>query len=118
MRSSWVGTAVRTGADANANADADAHADADESAISKHILALLVPMLMPILLACLFDKMRPNCIGGYEGKDGNHGALVDAYCCVVCVFLVLRLDDEFVLIYWHKGISWSFRAFKAANDEL
>ncbi|MDO4675962.1 MAG: hypothetical protein Q4A68_05175 [Anaerobiospirillum succiniciproducens] len=51
---------------------------------------------MPILLACLLDKVRPNCIGGYEGKDGNPEALVVAYCCVVCVFLVLRLDDKFV----------------------
>lgn len=61
--------------------------------------------------------MRQNCIGGYEGKDGNPGALVVAYCCL-CVFSVLRLDDEFVLIYWHKGMSWSFRAFKGANDEV
>lgn len=73
---------------------------------------------MPILLTCLLDKVRPNCICGNEGKDGNPGALVVAYCCVVRVFLVLRLDDEFVLIYWHKGMSWSFRAFKATNDEL
>ena len=62
--------------------------------------------------------MRQNCIGGKESKCGNPVPLVEAYCCVVYVFLVLRLDDEFVLIYWHKGISWSFRAFKAANDEL
>ena len=40
--------------------------------------------------------MRQNCIGGYEGKDGNPRALVEAYCCVVYVFLVLRLDDKFV----------------------
>ncbi|MGN8892902.1 hypothetical protein [Anaerobiospirillum succiniciproducens] len=50
---------------------------------------------MPILLACLLDKVRQNCIGGYEGKDGNPGALVVAYCCL-CVFSVLRLDDKFV----------------------
>ena len=73
---------------------------------------------MLLLLTCLLDKMRPNCIGGYEGKDGNPRALVVAYCCVVYVFLMLRLDDEFVLIYWHKGMSWSFRAFKGANDEV
>ena len=73
---------------------------------------------MLLLLTCLLDKMRQNCNGCYEGKDGNPVPLVDAYCCVVCVFLVLRLYDEFVLIYWHKGISWSFRAFKAANDEV
>ena len=73
---------------------------------------------MPILLTCLLDKMQQNCIGGNKSKHGNPGALVEAYCCFLCVFLVLRLDDEFVLIYWHKGISWSFRAFKAANDEL
>ena len=51
---------------------------------------------MPILLTFLFDKVRPNCNGGYEGKDGNPGALVVTYCCVVCVFLVLRLNDKFV----------------------
>ena len=51
---------------------------------------------MLLLLTCLLDKMRPNCIGGYKGKDGNLGALVVAYCCVVYVFLVLRLDDKFV----------------------
>lgn len=73
---------------------------------------------MPILLACLHDKMRPNCIGGKEGKYGNPGALVVAYCWFLCEFLVLRLDDEFVLIYWHKGMNWSFRLFKGANDEL
>lgn len=71
---------------------------------------------MPILLACLFDKVRQNCIGGYEGKDGNPGALVVAYCWFLCVFLVLRLDDESVLIDWHKGMSWSFRVFNGAND--
>ena len=60
MRSSWVGTAVRPGA----NADADA----DDSAISKHRSALLVPRLMPILLACLFDKVQQNCIGGKEAS--------------------------------------------------
>lgn len=76
MGSSWVCSAVRPGADADADAHADAHADADESAISKHILALLVPRLMPILLACLHDKMRPNCIGG---KYGNPVPLVVAY---------------------------------------
>lgn len=64
MRSSWVGTAVRPGA----NADADADADADDSAISKHRSALLVPRLMPILLACLFDKVQQNCIGGKEAS--------------------------------------------------
>ena len=40
--------------------------------------------------------MRQNCIGGNEGKDGNPGTLVVTYCCVVYVFLMLRLDDEFV----------------------
>ena len=51
---------------------------------------------MHILLTYLLDKVRPNCNGGYEGKDGNPGALVVAYSRFLCVFLVLRLDDKFV----------------------
>lgn len=96
MRSSWVGTAVRPGANANAAAAADDDDDDDENVLTQHRLALSGPRLMHILLTYLLDKVRPNCNGGYEGKDGNPGALVVAYCCVVYVFLVLRLEDKFV----------------------
>ena len=90
MRSSWVCSAVKPGA------DADADADADESVLTSHRSALLVPRLMPILLKYLLDKVRQNCFGDKESKCGNPRALVEAYCWFLCEFLVLRLDDKFV----------------------